>query len=249
MDKPAYKALAITRRFRYTAESVLKKRRGRALGNEETIVAKTLKVEQPGKKRKPRTVERRIPHAVNHPVRLDVLSILIERVASPNEMSEQLKVALGNVSFHVTELLRDGVIELVKTAQRRGAIEHYYRAKTRPEISDKEWAKLPKASRRQIVSLVLQAIVAESLTSLKHGKMDADDHLHLAWKVMRLDQDGCREVSELQAEMLERVESIREENEERLDSAEDGSVRIVAMMGFERGTSGTEPVGDALDMG
>lgn len=201
--------------------------------------------------RSARAVERRIAHAVNHPIRLDVLSILIERLASPKEMAGLLRAPLGVVNFHVTELLRDEAIELVDTKQRRGAIEHFYRARLRPEISDEEWSALPRASRRKIVALVLQAIVAESLSSLSHGKMDADDDLHLAWKVVRLDADGCREVSDLQAEMLERLEAIRAQNEARLPEGEDeaAAVRIVAIMGFERSRPGSGPTGDAIDLG
>lgn len=190
-----------------------------------------------GKRRSVRTTEeRKVAHAVNHPVRLDVLSILFERIASPNEMAEQLKVALGNVSFHVTELHKDGVIELVKTEQRRGAIEHYYRAKLRPEISDEELKAMPRASRRKMAALHLQAIVAESLSSLKHGKMDADDDLNLIWMPMALDVGGQERVSELQAEMFERLEAIKAEHSVEAPDVDDAPpTRIAAMMWYERG--------------
>ncbi len=35
---------------------------------------------------------------------------------------------LGNVSYHVRALLDDGLVELVRTEQRRGALAHFYRA-------------------------------------------------------------------------------------------------------------------------
>lgn len=47
---------------------------------------------------------------------------------SPNELCKALDEPLTNVSYHVRMLHELGVIELVTTAPRRGALEHYYRA-------------------------------------------------------------------------------------------------------------------------
>jgi hypothetical protein len=196
-----------------------------------------------------RALERRVTHAVSHPVRLDALSILFERMASPKEISRLLEVSLGTVSFHVNELLADDAIELVKTVQRRGAIEHYYRAKMRPEISDEKWRELPKAPRRKIAALVLQAIIAEGLSSLRHEKMDDDDDMYLVWMPVTLDAKGNREVAELQAEMLERLEAVKAQSESRLAAnGEAPSERIVSMMSFERGQPAGRPEDDAVSV-
>jgi hypothetical protein len=190
--------------------------------------------------RSARATERRVAHAVIHPIRLDALSILFERMASPKEIALLLRKPLGTVSFHVAELLADEAIELVKTEPRRGAVEHYYRARLRPEVSDEEWRALPKGSRRKFAATLLQAIVAEGLASLRYGKMDADEDLHL----------GRDEVSELQAEMLGRLEAVKERSEARLpaDGDDAASVRIVVTMGFERGRPDGQPPGDSLSL-
>jgi hypothetical protein len=200
--------------------------------------------------RSARATERRVAHAVIHPIRLDALSILFERMASPKEIALLLRKPLGTVSFHVAELLADEAIELVKTEPRRGAVEHYYRARLRPEVSDEEWRALPKGSRRKFAATLLQAIVAEGLASLRYGKMDADEDLHLAWLPMRLDAEGRDEVSELQAEMLGRLEAVKERSEARLpaDGDDAASVRIVVTMGFERGRPNGQPPGDSLSL-
>lgn len=191
------------------------------------------------KKQGARAAERKVAHAVNHPVRLDALSILFERVASPKEIAKLLEVPLGTASFHVGELVKDDVIELVKTEPRRGAIEHFYRAKMKPEVDDAQWQKMPKASRRRIAALALQAIVADSLASLRHGKMDTDEDLRLVWVPMQLDSEGQDEVAALQAEMLERLEEIKARSESRSpEAAETSPVRIAALMWFERGAPG-----------
>ena len=50
-------------------------------------------------------VDPRVAKALSHPLRAHVLTILNERVASPNQMSEELGEPLGNVSYHVKALL------------------------------------------------------------------------------------------------------------------------------------------------
>ena len=45
---------------------------------------------------------------------------------SPNSLYVAVGEPLGNVSYHVRHLENAGLIELVATKQRRGALEHYY---------------------------------------------------------------------------------------------------------------------------
>ena len=57
-----------------------------------------------------------------HPLRVQILSVLEQRVASPRELSDELEAPLGNVSYHVRTLSSLGLIKLVKKTPRRGAI-------------------------------------------------------------------------------------------------------------------------------
>jgi DNA-binding transcriptional ArsR family regulator len=203
------------------------------------------------KARKARTGERKIAYSVAHPVRLDALSILFEQTASPNEMSQALKQPLGTVSHHVSELHADGVVELVDMAQRRGAVEHYYRAKVRPEVDTEEWKTMPTPARRDVAGLALQAIITDSLASFRHRRMESDDDMYLAWIPMRLSDEGQAEVTELQAEIVERLEDIKARDEARPgdDSDESRPVRIAATMWFERAHAGNRPASNPIDLG
>lgn len=192
-----------------------------------------------------RGAARRVAHASHHRDRLDALSIFLERMASPKEIAKALRIELATASFHVTDLHEKGVIELVKTEPRRGAVEHFYRAVLTPEISDTEWQEMPKASRREIAETALTAIVAEALSSLDHGCMDDDDDLYLLWVAAQLTPEGRREAYELQAEFHDRIEAIKARDQERQVAEEDLPVRLVAMMGFDRAGPG-RPEGDAL---
>jgi DNA-binding transcriptional ArsR family regulator len=83
----------------------------------------------------PEAIDRRLVRALSHPLRVRILEVLSERVASPNDLSGELDVELGAVAYHTRTLDRCGCLELVDTAQRRGATEHYYRAAARTGLS------------------------------------------------------------------------------------------------------------------
>jgi DNA-binding transcriptional ArsR family regulator len=76
-------------------------------------------------------IDQRLARALSHPLRVQILEILSERIASPNDLSEELGVELTHVAYHTRTLDRCGCLELVDTAQRRGATEHYYRTAAR----------------------------------------------------------------------------------------------------------------------
>ena len=79
----------------------------------------------------PEAIDQRLVRALSHPLRVQILEILSERIASPNDLSEELGVELTHVAYHTRTLDRCGCLELVDTAQRRGATEHYYRTAAR----------------------------------------------------------------------------------------------------------------------
>src|SRR6476646_6461104 len=71
-----------------------------------------------------------LARATAHPLRVSILEILgIDggRTLSPTELSRELQIPLSNTNYHVTELAKAGLIELVRQRQVRGATEHFYR--------------------------------------------------------------------------------------------------------------------------
>jgi DNA-binding transcriptional ArsR family regulator len=64
--------------------------------------------------------------ALSHPLRLKILTRASERV-SPKQLADELREPIGNVSYHVRTLAEAGLLELVATEPRRGAVEHFYR--------------------------------------------------------------------------------------------------------------------------
>jgi len=72
----------------------------------------------------------RLARATAHPLRVSILEILgIDggRTMSPSDLCRELQIPLSNTNYHVTELAKANLIELVRERQVRGATEHFYR--------------------------------------------------------------------------------------------------------------------------
>jgi DNA-binding MarR family transcriptional regulator len=72
-----------------------------------------------------------LARANTHPLRVSILEVLgIDggRTLSPKDLSLELQSPLSTVNYHVTELRKSGLLEIVGEEQVRGAIEHFYRA-------------------------------------------------------------------------------------------------------------------------
>jgi DNA-binding transcriptional ArsR family regulator len=61
-----------------------------------------------------------------HPVRLRVVLTMEDGAASPTNLATQLDVPLGTMSYHVRCLASVGLLALVGSRPRRGALEHFY---------------------------------------------------------------------------------------------------------------------------
>lgn len=164
-------------------------------------------------------VDPRIAKALSHPMRARILMILNERVASPNEIADEIEERLPNVSYHVRALLDLGTIELVDTAQRRGAVEHYYRAVVRPFFSDRDWKRLPRSGRQAISDSILQILWEDLSEAIKAGTFEARDDRHLTHARMVLDEEGWAEMTELFARTLAETEKIEARSKSRLKKA------------------------------
>src|SRR5918997_5933312 len=101
----------------------------------------------------------RLVKALAHPIRMKILNILDERMATPKELAELLGLPLENVSYHVRTLKDFGFIKLERTRQVRGAVEHHYKIAARPRIGDKLWAETPRVVQEALVDANLDLIV------------------------------------------------------------------------------------------
>jgi DNA-binding transcriptional ArsR family regulator len=184
-------------------------------------------------------VDQRLVRAIGHPLRLRLLTIFNERVASPSDLAAELGEPIGNVSYHTRILARLGCVELVKTKQVRGAVEHYYRAVVRPVFSDDDWAELPLSIRKSLAGAVLTEIADDMGASANAGGFDRDD-VHLSRTVVALDRQGWQELNEALQGVAERALEIQAESAARLqgDGATDSEAAALVLMLFEPSAEG-----------
>lgn len=179
-------------------------------------------------------VDQRLVRAMGHPVRVQALIILNERIASPNEISKELSQSVGHVSYHIKVLKECECIELVDTAPRRGAMEHYYRATDRAFLDASEWASLPSSIRPGLSASLLQTVVNDASSALTSGTFDKRIDRHLSWTPMIIDEKGWDELRDRLEAALEDVLSIQAASAERLAKADQAGIPVtVAAMCFE----------------
>src|SRR3954454_10485274 len=112
-------------------------------------------------------VNQSLVKALAHELRVEILTILNERMASPNELSKELGEGLSQVSYHVKVLRDYKCIELVKTVPRRGAVEHYYRATSRAFLTDRDWQAMPESVKPGLSADLLQVIVDDAVAAVE----------------------------------------------------------------------------------
>lgn len=179
-------------------------------------------------------IDERLVKSLTHALRVEILTILNERIASPNELAKELGEGLSQVSYHVKVLKDYKCIELVKTEPRRGAVEHYYRATSRAFLSDRDWHKLPSSVRPGLSADLLELILADAVVSLEDGVFDERVDRHLSRTPLILDEAGWEELLDKLAATLDSVSAIQKKSSARLaKSGEEGFTATVAMMGFE----------------
>jgi DNA-binding transcriptional ArsR family regulator len=179
-------------------------------------------------------VDQRLVRAIGHPLRLRLLTIFNERVASPSDLAAELGEPIGNVSYHTRILARLGCVELVRTKQVRGAVEHYYRAVVRPVFSDEDWAELPLSIRKSLAGAVLTEIATDTGASATEGGFDRDE-VHLSRSTLTLDQQGWQDLNVALQEIYDQALEIQAQSAARLhsDGASDSEAAVLALMLFE----------------
>jgi DNA-binding transcriptional ArsR family regulator len=173
---------------------------------------------------------------VAHPIRVQALTILTERVASPKQIADALRVPIGDTSYHIRVLKKLDLIEVVREEKVRGAVAHYYRAVARPSFTDEEWAALPVEERNATSTYLLQLVLTDAAAALEAGTLDARPDRYLTRFPGLVDREGWNELNELHGEMLDRTHQIQAASTSRMarePGAEQIPITSVAMF-FER---------------
>lgn len=196
--------------------------------------------------KRPEPIDPRLVNALAHPLRVQILEILTERVASPNALANELGIALGDVAYHTRALDRFGCLDLVSTAQRRGATEHFYKAAPHAFIGYRGWRKVPRPVRGAVTAASLQTFVDKAIAAFEAGAIDDRDDSTLTWMALELDDEGWSKVAEIMTEATERVLAVQEEASQRASRscpARRMFSTLAALAHFETGASKNREAG------
>jgi DNA-binding transcriptional ArsR family regulator len=168
-----------------------------------------------------------------HPLRWRILEVLVERgEASPVELARALDQPLATVSHHVRVLRDLGAIELTRTQQRRGALEHHYRAVMPAFFDDEQWQLVPIHLRRGIAGQLFQRIFSEAAAAGSAGAFDAPES-HLDRMIVELDEQGWRDASSAMTELLRKIQGIQAESDARRRDGSAAPASEIVLMHFE----------------
>ncbi|HEY7456783.1 MAG TPA: ArsR family transcriptional regulator [Solirubrobacterales bacterium] len=166
-------------------------------------------------------------HALSNEDRVRIFAILCERVASPKEISGELNEGLSQVSYHVSVLRECELIELDGKKQRRGAVEHFYRAAAPTLIPPDAWKHLPVGVRKTISMGILQEFFEDAYESIEAGVFDTPPG-ELSWTPLILDGIGLDEFGEIARDFLEAVVELQSKASKRLANANGKAVNGTA---------------------
>jgi DNA-binding transcriptional ArsR family regulator len=171
--------------------------------------------------------------ALAHPLRVRILGLLDDRVASPSELAQRLEAPLGNVSYHVRILASLGLIRLVSETPRRGSVEHHYTTVAHPTISNEAWAGVPEIVKNAMIGAALEqagATIGAGAASGGFNRLGA----HLTRTPLELDQQGWDAVVEVLLQTMAQIDDIGEEAAKRLARGDEaGTDAAMIMMFFE----------------
>lgn len=190
--------------------------------------------------RKSQGIDQRLVKALGHPLRVQLLTILNARVASPNELSKETGEPLGNVSYHIRLLANLECIELVSTVPRRGAVEHYYRATVRPWFDKSAWRDVPGSLRSSVSNEALSVVVEDAAAAIDAGTFDSRTDRHVSRTLLVLDEEAWTELAERLDELLERAVDLGAESASRAVQKSTGDDLInceLALMHFPTATA------------
>jgi DNA-binding transcriptional ArsR family regulator len=191
---------------------------------------------------RPEPIDQRLVRALSHPLRVRILEVLTERIASPNWLSEALEANLSHVAYHTRTLDKCGCLDLVDTAQRRGATEHFYKAAPRSFVGNRIWRRVPRAVLGGVTAASLQTFMDKAIAALEAGTIDDRDDTVLTWMPLLLDETGWSEVVAILEEATDRILAAQERSDGRLTDAEarrNAISAVIALAGFE--TAGSRP--------
>ena len=184
---------------------------------------------------KARGVEARVGYSVGHRVRVDIICALNDGAYCIADLCRIVKQPMSTVGHHVEELLKDGSIFIVHEEPVGNGVQYYYRASVEAMYDDEEMAAWSHKERQEFYGAILQASMAEVMSSFYAGKISEDPRSVMLWKWFNVDQQGRDEIADEQTESWNRLRDIETRATERCEkTGEETTSLIVTSLGYPR---------------
>ena len=158
--------------------------------------------------------------ALGHPLRVQILLLLLNEPGSATTLTEPLGVPLGNVSYHLKEVLdkKCKVVAKVRDRQVRGALETFYRVDSAALTRLlRPIQKLPPVLQAGVQSSSLVAFFDKVGEAVKFTA-EGGELLQgvAAWRPGPVDQEGWDEINAALTEAETRISKAVEDSAPRL---------------------------------
>lgn len=180
---------------------------------------------------------------LKHPERVRILEVVNEAPMSPIRFLKggyatrgfkTKQEGLSYLSYHFRELQKAGLIEVIESVPRRGAMEHVYRGAGRVFYTSEEFNKLPLRERMMLSRTSFQGLVARTDRAIASGTFDNRTNRQLTWRAMHLDEQGWQEMTDHLDEAFAKAEAIREAAAQRIRQSDGETIpATVAFLGYE----------------
>lgn len=180
---------------------------------------------------------------LKHPERVRILEVVNEAPMSPigflrggyaTRSFKRKQEGVSYLSYHFRELEKAGLIEVIESVPRRGAVEHIYRGCVRAFYSSEEFKKLSLRERMMLSRTSFQGLVARTARAIASGTFDNRTNRQLTWRAMHLDEQGWQEMTDHLDEAFAKAEAIREAAAERIRQGDGETIpATVAFLGYE----------------
>ena len=154
-----------------------------------------------------------------HPIQIQALSLLSERIASSKEIAVELgmtKAKAGYVSYHVKKLHKLGLVELVRSVPVRGVKEHFYRAVAPFVVLDAAAERMTLDERLAFSAWTISLINRDFLRAIESRTIDERIDRHLTRCPLYLDELAIEELFKTHNDAFFRTQEIQDESRERL---------------------------------
>jgi hypothetical protein len=152
---------------------------------------------------------------VKDELRVQILSVAIQRPYSPSEFARDVGIPVNVASSHFRVLRDHNFLELVDVIPVRGANKHMYRATKSGFISDANWGNVADALRPGVAGAILQDFIGRASQSIDTGKMSSRDDACLYWAPRDYDEIAWQEQVSMIAWCIEESKRLEEETVQR----------------------------------